>query len=261
MNLDIIFENDDFLVINKEANLVVNNSDTTSGDTLQERLSKYFKLNKGDLGIGERAGIVHRLDKETSGLVVVAKTKRIFDFLQEQFKSRLVNKKYIALVHGGLIENNFVIKNEILRVGKFGKFAVATRRQQGKEAETEVVAVENYKLQITNYQRIVEGLQLNKSRRRYLEKQAFLYTLVDVFPKTGRTHQIRVHLKSVGHPIVSDLIYAPGKLLKFDLAWCSRLFLHAAEIEFPALGAKRKWSFSADLPKDLKNAILNLEKI
>ena len=102
----------------------------------------------------------------------------------------------------------------------------------------------------------LEGM--TKSRINYLEKHATFYTLLKVFPKTGRTHQIRVHLKSIGHPIVSDLIYCPRKLIKFDLLWCPRLFLHAAFLAFRHPKTKKEIAFTLDLPKDLKNAMIFL---
>src|SRR3989338_7581133 len=99
--------------------------------------------------------------------------------------------------------------------------------------------------------------KFSKSRVRYLENHAKFYTLMALFPKTGRTHQVRVHLKSIGHAVVSDSIYTPRKLLAFDLAWCPRLFLHAAQIEFTHPKSKKIVKFKSLLPKELKNAILN----
>lgn len=257
--MEIVFENELILIVNKPAGLVVNKSQTMLGETLQDMVAKYLMLKKDDLGIGQRAGIVHRLDRETSGLLLIAKTQRAFEKLQEQFKNRLVTKKYIALVHGVIPEEKLTIENAIIRIGKFGRFGIAGRRQAGKEALTEAVVVSNYRFSITNFQKIVEGGEYNKVRQRYLEKNAVDYTLLDVFPKTGRTHQIRVHLKSIGHPVVSDLIYAPNKLLKFDLAWCNRLFLHAAAISFKDPGSGKTIELAVDLPNDLKNAMLFLK--
>ena len=103
-----------------------------------------------------------------------------------------------------------------------------------------------------------EDLGFNKVRHRYLEKQAILYGKLLVTPKTGRTHQIRVHLKSIGHPIVSDSIYTPGKLLKFDLSWCPRLFLHAGSLSFLDPKTKKVLNFKVDLPLDLQCALERL---
>src|SRR3989344_726791 len=100
MKLDIIFEDKNILVINKPAGLVVNRSETNKEGTLQDELADYLGLGVGNLGVGERAGIVHRLDRETSGLLVIAKDKKTFEDLQVQFKLRKVEKQYKALVHG-----------------------------------------------------------------------------------------------------------------------------------------------------------------
>ncbi|KKR61076.1 MAG: Pseudouridine synthase [Candidatus Curtissbacteria bacterium GW2011_GWA2_40_31] len=99
MLFKVIFEDEQILVVDKPAGLVVNRSETNRQETLQDQLVDYFKLGH-DLGIGDRAGIVHRLDRETSGVLVVAKTQKAFDFLQKQFKDRKIKKEYVALVHG-----------------------------------------------------------------------------------------------------------------------------------------------------------------
>lgn len=262
---DIVFEDDWILVVNKPAGLVVNKSDTNFEGTLQDELMEYFEtrldlvrrsnLVKGQ-GIGDRAGIVHRLDRETSGLLVVAKTKAAFENLQAQFKGREVEKRYIVLVHGK-IDTNGSVEGKIARIGKFGKFGVVDRRREGKEARTDFEVRANYVLssEVISGSDPERDRSLTKSRLNYLEHHAVDYTLLDVFPKTGRTHQIRVHLKSIGHPVVSDLIYGPGKLLKLDLSWCPRLFLHAAEISFVHPKTKKKVVFAADLPEDLKSTL------
>lgn len=257
--MDIIFEDDWILVVNKPAGVVVNRSQTSSGETLQDQLSEYFKLGN-DLGIGDRAGIVHRLDRETSGLLVVAKTLDAFENLQSQFKDREVNKKYLTLVHGRFSQKEGFVEARIRRIGKFGRFGVAQKRDvEGKEARTDFVVDGEYTVSDKILENSFEGL--SKGRARYLVANAKDYSFLSVFPKSGRTHQIRVHLKSIGHPVVSDMIYGPGKLLKFDMSWCARLFLHAAAISFEHPHNKKEVKFEVDLPKDLKDAMLNLTKI
>lgn len=258
MNIDIIFENQDLLAINKPSGLVVNRSVTNKEETLQDRLNEYFDLKADDLGIGDRAGIVHRLDKETSGVMLVAKNNQSFEYLQEQFKNRQVQKEYIALVHGLLVGERVVVKNKIARVGKFGKFGVVDKRSEGRESETEILRNENFSFGNTKFIEIVELGAFNKPRQKYLEKNATQYTLIQAFPKTGRTHQIRVHLKSIGHPIVGDTIYLPNKLLKFDLLWCPRLFLHAAKIAFLDSQTKKRVEVTVEMPADLEEALLSL---
>lgn len=249
--MNIVFEDDDILVLDKDSGVVVNKSETSTRKTLQDELGEYFKLGD-DLGIGDRAGIVHRLDRETSGLLLVAKTQKAFENLQGQFKNRQVQKEYVALVHDFIKEQEQTIERPIGRVGGFGRFGIV---EDGRESITEIAVLKHYLLPETYFSKL--NYQ-SKNRERYFKKQAKEYTLVFAKPKTGRTHQIRVHLKSINHPVVSDLIYGPAKLVKFDLAWCPRLFLHAKAIEFTHPKTGKRVFFESDLPKDLKDAMLNL---
>lgn len=255
--LNVVYEDSELLVINKPAGLIVNKSETTKEETLQDLISIHLDLVEGDLGIGDRAGIVHRLDKETSGLIVVAKAQKAFEKLQGQFKNREVKKEYLALVHGDEITEG-VVGEAIGRIGRFGKFGVV---KNGREAETAYKKISSLTFDDRAFSKIIEDAKLNKQRERYLVAHARNYSLVSLFPKTGRTHQIRVHLKYIGHPVVSDTIYAPSKLLKFDKEWCPRLFLHAKKISFVQPSRRKVLEFSVDLPDDLKNAMLNLKKI
>lgn len=257
--LKIVFENDLVIVANKPSGLVVNDSVTANGETLQRLISKYLKLPEGNLGVGERAGIVHRLDKETSGLIIVAKTQKAFVGLQEQFENRQVKKTYIALAHNDIKTNEGIVNLPIGRIGKFGKFGIL---KSGRESETRYQVKKRLMFGDEAFEKILlnDDLKLTKVRMTYLKRQAKNYSLVNLFPKTGRTHQIRVHLKSLGNPIVSDLIYSPAKLLKFDFLWCPRLFLHAAEIEFKDPKSKKVLKFSLPLPKELNDALRYFSK-
>lgn len=255
--LNIIFENENLIVINKPAGLVVNNSETIKDLTLQDLIGTHLNLQNGELGIGGRAGIVHRLDRETSGVILVAKDEKSFLNLQNQFKNREVQKEYIALVHGESPKSGS-IEEKILRIGKFGKFGVS---KNGRESLTYYERIELYQFSEKVFIDFTKRSFVNKGRERYLHKNAKIYSLLRLRPKTGRTHQIRVHLKHIGHPVVSDAIYCPSKLLKFDQLWCPRLFLHAKSIEFKDPVSGKFLSFESDLPNDLGNAILNLERI
>ena len=256
--INIIFENDQYLVVDKPAKLVVNRSETVKEITLQDQLQSYLKLTKGDLGIGGRAGIVHRLDRETSGLIVVAKTEKVFTNLQEQFRNRHVNKEYTALVHGQVKENEGEISVKVSRIGKFGKFGVVSRREEiGRETETAYRVINRLKFQDKVFVNLIDSSH-TKARINYLKNHGYLYSLLTVFPKTGRTHQIRVALKSIGNPVVADLIYTPSKLLKFDLMWCPRLFLHAKKVGFRDPVSGKPVLYESPLPSDLKDAMLNL---
>lgn len=253
MKLNIIFENDQILVIDKPSGLVVNKSETIIWETLQDILSEYFQLS--DLGVGDRAGIVHRLDRETSGILVVAKTESAFSNLQEQFRNRQVIKEYIALVHGKVDEDKGNINARIGRIGKFGKFGIVDKRYiAGRETQTGYKVVDRFKMKDKEFNKLILA-DLSKARVDYLKSHGLFFTLLKVLPKTGRTHQIRVALKSISHPVVSDLIYTPSKLLKFDLGWCPRLFLHSAKLSFADPVTKKRVSFDSALPKDLKSAL------
>ncbi|MDO8486828.1 MAG: RluA family pseudouridine synthase [Candidatus Curtissbacteria bacterium] len=277
-DLNIIFEDDFLLVLDKPAGLVVNRSETNKGPTLQDQMLKYLSsvLSKGsDPNIGGRSGIVHRLDRETSGLMLVAKTERAYANLQKQFKERKIKKEYLGLVHGLVDKDRGEIDASIGRVGSFGRFGVVAG---GRESRTEFVVEDRYKISEEKFNellysssersesrsnmldssRLRSNSNLTRPRINYLKHHARDYTLFLLRPKTGRTHQIRVHLKSIGHAVVSDLIYAPAKLLKFDLNWCPRLFLHAKSLEFAHPATEKPIFFESDLPKDLKDAMLYL---
>lgn len=254
--LKIIFEDRSVLVIDKPAGLVVNKSETIREETLQDQLAKYFKLESGNLGIGERAGIVHRLDRETSGILVVAKNQKTFENLQAQFKMRLVKKEYTALVHNANILKEGSIESYIGRVGRFGKFGIVGRSfPDARISLTSYRTEGQFKLKNKIFDKFSKGLKGKKLA--FLKNHAATYALLSVFPKTGRTHQIRIHLKSIGHPVVSDLIYEPRKLIKLDLTWCPRLFLHAKSIELEI--SHKKVVFESPLPYDLIKAKENLE--
>lgn len=250
MKLKIVFEDNEILVVDKPAGLVVNRSRTIKEETLQDLLSKYFNLGSS-LGIGDRAGIVHRLDRETSGLLLVAKTQKSFENLQNHFREREVEKEYVCLAHGEINQDSGVIEGDVGRIGKFGKFGIV---KDGRESKTEFKVIEKYEFKTKNFDELLFMVH-TKSRINYLKKQAKKYTLLNLFPKTGRTHQIRVHIKSIGHPAVSDLIYTPKKLLKFDLMFCPRLFLHASKIKFLHPKFKKDIEFKSGLTRDLKDAL------
>jgi len=238
IKLNIIFENDDVLVIDKPAGLSVHPRQDKNGLPLPKEikstlvsglLASYPPLAKiGDLP-AIRPGIIHRLDKDTSGVMIVAKNQPSFDWLKKQFKERLVAKKYLALVHGCPKEKQGLIKTLLARAKNDPtKQKISTR--EGKEA-------------ITEYQVI---------------KELKDYSLIEARPRTGRLHQIRVHLAHLDHPVVSDAKYgarylpAPPGL--------GRQFLHATELIITLPDGQEK-TFMAPLPADLKTILAALEKI
>ncbi len=228
-----IYEDDFLLVIDKPPGLVV---DPAQID---------FNINL------PRGGIVHRLDKDTSGILLLAKTQQALDSLQHQFKERLIKKEYLALVHGTITKSGEVVGSIGRNPGDREKFIVLPG---GKEAITEYQPEGNLQFSILNFKSIFN--ELNKIQMRKLERMHYnQFTLLRCLPKTGRTHQIRVHLKHINHPIVADEKYGGRKVCRLDKRWCPRMFLHAAKIGFnhPATG---EWmELESKLPEDLRNVL------
>jgi 23S rRNA pseudouridine1911/1915/1917 synthase len=193
--------------------------------------------------------------------MVVAKSEKAFENLQAQFKNREVTKTYAALVHGLVKEDFGAIEAKLRRVGSFGKFGLSKNREEGRDARTDYEVVKRMRLKSNVLTSYIDKGSVTKNLVNYLKRHANTYTQLALYPKTGRTHQIRVHIKSIGNPVVSDSLYTPRKLLGFDLTWCERLFLHAQNIEFVHPKTKKKVSYSCNLPNDLKNAILSLVEI
>lgn len=232
MQVEIIYEDENTLVVNKPAGMIVNDSATAGG---QNTLQAWLRSDKGIVTV-ERNGIVHRLDKDTSGILLAAKNEATMQFLQAQFKERQVDKTYLALVHGKLQVRSSEIVAPIAR-HPFNRqrFGVSIG---GKEAATAYSVREVY--------------QKDKSD---------FYSLIEVMPKTGRTHQIRVHFKHINHPLVADIWYTGRKTAKKDLKWCPRLFLHAYKLAIKLPGKSQKTEFEAALPTDLLQALMQLKKV
>jgi len=246
MEPKIIFEDNYLLVIDKPAGMVVNRAETTRGEkTVEDWLRQNFQFLIFNFQF-LRSGIVHRLDKETSGLLVIAKTPEAFENLQRQFKERKVKKKYLALVHGKVIPKEGEIKAPVGRLPwNRERFGVIPG---GREAVTRYRVLKRFDLpggRTSARCNLVQGVT----------SLGMEYTLLEVSPQTGRTHQIRVHLKYLGHPIVGDSFYAGRKQAREDRKFCPRIFLHASHIEFthPATGDSLK--FDSPLPADLKTLI------
>ena len=228
--LSIVYEDDDLLVVDKAAGMVVHVGAGIKSGTLVNALLHHVASLSG-AGGELRPGIVHRLDKMTSGLVIVAKHDAAHRRLCEQFKSREVHKTYVALVHGRMANDTGQIAKPV------GRDPVRrTRMKAGGIAARDA---------LTTY--------------RVLRRFAH-FTLVEAHPLTGRTHQIRVHLASAGHPVVGDTTYgAPAKLRLggSDDATLSRTFLHAAQLVFTHPISGQPLKFEAPLPDDL-TAMLHL---
>ncbi len=248
-SLTILFQDPFILVIDKSAGLVVDESETQKTGTLQQILRDEYKIN------AERSGIVHRLDKNTSGVLIVAKTAEALENLQKQFKERVVKKEYLALVHGHLEGVRIIDKPIGRNPGDREKFTVL---EEGKPAVTEFAPE---KLLVMSSQLIEEIFHgFSKIQFKKLSTMNYqLFTLLRCFPQTGRTHQIRVHLKHIGFPLVADEKYGGRKITRLDKRWCTRQFLHAAKIEFKHPSTGEIMSLESPLPEDLKKALSKLE--
>lgn len=232
--IEAIYEDDDLIVINKPARMVVHPAAGIQTGTLANALAYLFQ-NLSSTGGTIRPGIVHRLDKDTSGLLVVAKTEVAHQNLADQFRDREVFKSYIALVHGSVVRDSGSIDEPIARDPRH---------------RTRMAVVRGGRQSISRY----------KVRRRYER-----FTLLDVEIKTGRTHQIRVHLAWINHPVVSDPVYGGGRdktvadaQLRSRIAKLERQFLHAEQLGFrhPRTGAEMK--FTVALPDNLQQFLADL---
>lgn len=250
-SLNIIYQDDDFMVINKPAGLVTTPAESIIEETVSDILQKEYGNTL------ERGGVVHRLDKDTSGILLAAKNQSAFDALQDQFRERTIHKNYLALVHQfipvkGTI-NGSIARNPENRE----KFTVL---EGGKEAITDYELVDKY--QMTEEKMLELYPDFNSIQRRKMAKTNYsLFSLVRAFPKTGRTHQIRVHLKHINYPIVGDEKYGGRKIVRLDHRWCKRQFLHAAGISLLHPKTKRPIEFEAPLPPDLTAALSCLQLI
>jgi len=225
--LTIVYEDADIVVVDKPAGMVVHPAYGHHSGTLVNALLAHCPDLAG-IGGEERPGIVHRLDKDTSGLLIVAKNDAAHHHLQSQFQARLVHKTYVALVEGVPDTTHGVIDAPIGRDPQHRqRMAVATSASRGaREARTEYHVVERFPQ----------------------------HALVEAEPVTGRTHQIRIHLAFIGHPIVGDRVYG---FRKQRLA-APRQFLHAARIAFTLPGSGQPVQFASPLPEDLAAVLRTL---
>ena len=240
--LDIVYEDDDLAVINKPAGMMVHagagatESDRNRGTLVNALLHRFRNLS----GVGGelRPGIVHRLDKETSGLILVAKNDVAHRKLAAQFSGREVKKAYITLVHGWVQQNQGTIKSAISR-DPVRRIRMTTRGHGGREAVSHYTVL------------------------RRIESEFGKFTLLEVRIDTGRTHQIRVHMASIGHPVLGDTLYgAPASVrsLKSGKLSLPRNFLHSMSLKLrqPRTGAEL--SFTSALPAELEEFLAAIEK-
>lgn len=239
MDIPIIYECATYIVINKPPGIVVNRAQSVKGETVQDWVEKVhpslFTLqNEENKEFNDRCGTVHRLDKETSGILLIAKTPAAFAQLQRQFKERLVHKTYLALAHGLVTPTEGEIRAPVARLPwQRERFGIVPG---GKDAITKykvIKSLNNYNLYNTNDD----------------------YSVLELTPLTGRTHQIRVHLKYINHPIVGDFLYAGRKTSRADRIWALRVMLHAWKITFFDPDSGQPVDYVAPVPDDMNRLI------
>jgi 23S rRNA pseudouridine1911/1915/1917 synthase len=236
---DIIEQTDDYVVIVKPAGLLVHPADSSPDEpTLVDWLVEKFPQIKT---VGDepelRPGIVHRLDREASGLMVIALNQKTFDALKMQFQDRTIEKEYLVLVHGKMLREFGEINLPIGRMSRGGRMAAhSSNYEEGNEARTEY----------------------------FVEKRFSTTTLLRVHIHTGRTHQIRVHMFSLQHPVVGDTLYPLKKFGKTKMGKAfplpPRLCLHAARLVFTDNTGARK-EFLAELPPDFANYLTQFKAV
>lgn len=245
MGVSIIYENENVLVINKPSGLVVHPSSTqgrSNGKTEEQTLCDWAVSHYPEMKeVGEplvlasgkeilRPGIVHRLDKETSGVLLLAKNQATYLYVKNQFKNRLVEKRYNAFLYGELKEDSGIIDRPIARSTKDFRLRSAQPGARGEHREA-----------VTEFTVIKRGKG---------------FTYVEAQPKTGRTHQLRTHFKALHHPIVCDKLYAPKRVCELGF---ERLALHARLLVIE-VSKTTTLKIEAPLPDDFKHALRELEK-
>ena len=235
MNPPILFENDTFLAINKPPGIVVNRAESVKGETVQEWVetnAKWPMLNdkyNTNTDFTSRAGIVHRIDKETSGILLIAKTPEAFVELQRQFKERLIKKTYLAIAHGSIVPENGEIRAPVGRLPwNKERFGIVPG---GKDSVTRYTVIKK------------------------IIKDGEPFSFVELRPETGRTHQIRVHMKYINHPIVGDYLYAGRKTSRDDREWAPRVMLHAWKLICRDPSTATPIEIIAPIPDDMSSII------
>lgn len=253
--IEILYEDENIVAINKPAGIVVHHdAQHTSGTIVDWLLEKYPEIRDVGEGIGHRmsnghamsrAGIVHRLDKDTSGILLVAKNQRAHEYLKKLFQSGGITKKYFALVVGNMKNDSGVIDAPIARSTKhFEKRVVGGKQGRSREAVTEYKVLERFS---------------GNSVSLETEFPSGGYTLLEVSPKTGRTHQIRSHMAHIGHPVACDKLYG-GKRYACppSASWrTARQFLHAHSLAFQNLDGTHL-EIEAPLADDLERVLASL---
>jgi len=235
--IEIIYQDADILAINKPAGLLVHPTHISKEKTLTDwLLGKFPEIKTVGDDPENRPGIVHRLDKETSGVMIIARHQKAFEYLKKLFQTRQIKKTYLALVWGRVAQHSGIIEKPLgLKTGSLKRTTRIEGAKMVKEAKT-LYRVKKYVV-----------LRPPPRRGRQAQDNKVPGTLLEVEPLTGRTHQIRVHLASIGHPVVGDTLYSK----KRAPAGIERMFLHAESIELTLPNGSRT-KIEADLPRTLK---------
>lgn len=243
MDPEVLYEDKDVLAINKPAGLIVHSDGRTEEHSVAAWVLEHYPSLK-DVGepwtspqgeVVPRPGIVHRLDRDTSGVMILAKTHEAYAYLKEQFQSRTTEKTYRAFVYGHPAKDNGVIEAEIVRIR-----AVPPRWGVARTGEDK-----KHRAAVTLWRVLERGVDAKTGEK---------VSLMEAKPKTGRTHQIRVHFKHINHPVIGDKLYASGRkpLLGF-----SRQALHAFSLSIDLPSGDRR-TFEAPLPSDFTEALSRL---
>ncbi len=248
MDIPILFEDDSLLVINKAPGIVVNRAQSVKEETVEDWAQAYLHITPPTVFVkavihedgsvtrdipaefAQRAGIVHRIDKETSGCLVIAKTPVVFEELQRQFKEREIHKTYVAIVHGSLVPAEGEVNAPVGRLPwNKEQFGIVPG---GKESVT--------KYKVLSSHQSPDGEALS---------------FVELYPETGRTHQIRVHMKYINHALVGDYLYAGRKTARNDRIWAPRVMLHAKKVSFKHPNGGHELAIEAPIPDDMDRII------
>lgn len=258
--LDVVYEDDDLLALNKQADIIIHPARGNWTGTLVNALAHYFRTNwrawKDMPTSGEvfRPGIVHRLDRDTTGILLIAKTELALWRLGRQFELRKIDKTYTAIVHGLLDLDEDVIDLHIGRHPTIREKHAVRHPGRGPRSELTREAV-------TRYRVLKRMSNVGHSRA--------CFTLVELYPKTGRTHQLRVHMSHIGHPIVGDRMYGGGPIYRSHLMGnaetaegpiITRQALHAHTIAFYHPRTNERLELSAPWPEDFTNTLRELER-
>ena len=221
--LDIVYEDDSIIIVNKQSGLTVHPGSGNKDNTLVNALL-YYNKNLSNIGGLDRPGVVHRIDKDTSGLIILAKNNKVHEILAEYFKNKTIKRTYIALVKG-VIENSSGTIDAPIGRDEINRLRMTVTDKNAKNAVTHFKVIKRFKK----------------------------YTLLSLNLETGRTHQIRVHMKFINHPVYNDPIYTNDNCSSFGQ------FLHSSEMEFIHPITKETMHFTCPLPEEFEEFIKNLE--